>query len=460
MRVQRANGFRGVATAVVVAICCAPGSAQTAITPPPNKYSPAEDVQLGREAAAQVEQQMPIMHDDFVTSYVQTIGRRLVAAIPPALQHSEFTYTFEVVNVKEINAFALPGGPMFVNRGMLEAAHDEGEVAGVMAHELSHVILRHGTAQQSKASKYAIGEVAGAVLGAIIGGGLGQVVSQGTQLGIGTAFLRFSRDYEKQADLEGTHLMAQAGYDPRDMANVFKTIEEQGGPGGPQWLSDHPNPGNRYDYILQEARLLRTDNPVRDTAMFDRVRTHLGTLAPALTTEEAARRTQTARGNVPATSGRVEAPSSDVRSFTEGGGLFKVDVPANWHEARGDNSVTFSPPGTYSAGAFTYGIQFGVARTDTRDLEVASNELIASLARGNPNLGRAARYQPTEIDGRRALYTVLSNETDRRSETIAVYTTLRPDGAIFFGIAVAPSDVFADYQPAFRRVVDSIRFSS
>src|SRR5204863_8469650 len=105
---------------------------------------------------------------------------------------------------------ALPGGPMFVNRGMIEAAHTEGEVAGVMAHELSHVALRHGTAQASKATKYEVGQIAGAVLGAIIGGRLGSVVAQGTRFGLGTAFLRFGREYEREADLEGAQIMAQA----------------------------------------------------------------------------------------------------------------------------------------------------------------------------------------------------------------------------------------------------------
>ena len=113
--------------------------AQTRITPPKNKYSPNDDVKLGRDASAQVEQQLPILRDDAVTSYVSDIGQRLVDAIPPDLQHPEFRYTFKVVNVKEINAFALPGGPMYVNRGMIEAAKTEGEVAGVVAHEVSHV---------------------------------------------------------------------------------------------------------------------------------------------------------------------------------------------------------------------------------------------------------------------------------------------------------------------------------
>src|SRR4029079_9358541 len=140
-------------------------------------------------------------------------------------------------------------------------AKSEGEAAGVMAHELSHVVLRHGTAQASKATKYEVGQLAGAVLGAIIGGNIGSVVAQGTQFGLGAAFMRFGREFERQADIEGSHLMAAAGYDPRDMANMFKTIEKQGGSSGPEWLSDHPNPGNRSDYIGKEAALLRVSNP-------------------------------------------------------------------------------------------------------------------------------------------------------------------------------------------------------
>src|SRR5882724_922264 len=268
---------RGVASiAIVLATVLA--TAQTRITPPDNNYSPAQDVELGREAAAQARQQLPILRDDNVSSYVDDVGRRLVAAIPPELQHPEFRYTFEPVNVREINAFALPGGPMFVNRGMIEAAHTEGEVAGVMAHELSHVLLRHGTAQASKATKYQAGQVAGAVLGAIIGGGWGRVISQGTQFGLGTAFLRFSREYERQADIEGAQIMARAGYDPIDMANMFKTIQKQGGPGGPQWLSDHPNPGNRVDYITKEAAMLRVSNPISNAQGFERIKSHLRSL--------------------------------------------------------------------------------------------------------------------------------------------------------------------------------------
>src|SRR5262247_4177574 len=298
MKVRRTS--RRSYAALIVLLSSTLVTAQTRVVPPDNKYPVSDDVQLGREAAGEARQQLPVMRDDLVSSYVETVGRRLVAAIPPELQHQEFHYTFEVVNVREINAFALPGGPMFVNRGMIEAANTEGEVAGVMAHELSHVVLRHGTAQASKATKYEVGQVAGAILGAIVGGGWGQIISQGTQFGLGAAFMRFSREFERQADIEGSHIMARAGYDPRDMANMFKTIEKQSGPGGPQWLSDHPNPGNRSEYITREAQLLRVDNPIRDTRTFDQVKAHLRQLAPAPTTEQATKN----RGRTTSTSGR------------------------------------------------------------------------------------------------------------------------------------------------------------
>src|SRR5262249_47295074 len=161
-----------------------------------------------------------------------------------------------------------------------------GEVAGVMAHELSHVALRHGTAQETKATPYAVGEIAGAIAGAIIGGRTGTAIAKGTQFGIGTYFMKFSREYEQQADILGSHIMAAAGYDPRDMANVFKTIEQEGGAGGPQWLSDHPNPGNRYEYINHEAELLHVVNAQHDTQAFEQQQAYLRTLPKAPSSEE------------------------------------------------------------------------------------------------------------------------------------------------------------------------------
>lgn len=266
--------------------------AQTQIRPPDNKFSPQEDVEEGQKAAAEVEKQLPILPDDAVTSYVQDVGARLVGAIPPELEHAEFHYTFKVVDVKDINAFALPGGPMYVHRGIIEAAKTEGELAGVMAHEMSHVALRHGTAQATKATKFGFGQLIGAVAGAVIGGGVGEAITYATSFGMNTAFLRFSREYEKQADILGVQIMARSGYDPRDLAHMFETIEKEGSGRPPQWLSDHPNPGNRVGYINEEASHLTIEHPIGASAAFANVQEHLKTLPPAPTMEEIAKRNQ------------------------------------------------------------------------------------------------------------------------------------------------------------------------
>jgi Peptidase family M48 len=457
------------AVIIGVVLSVAALGAQTVITPPDNKYTPAQDVELGHQAAAEAEQQLPMLRDEMVTSWVASVGRRIVDAIPEELRHSEFRYTFQVVNVREINAFALPGGPMYFNRGMIQAAHTEGEVAGVLAHELSHVALRHGTAQATKATKYEIGTLLGAIVGSIIGGNVGSAVAQGTQFGLGTAFLRFSREFERDADLLGSQIMARAGYDPLEMASMFKTIEKQGGSGGPQWMSDHPNPGDRYAYITREAQTLQVMDVVRDTRAFIQAQAQLRRMAPAPTTEEATRNAPGRRGSAPTSEGRrgspsgaIESPSPSYTSYTEGD-LFRVSVPSNWRELPGSNAVTFAPDGAYGntgeqGSSFTHGMEIGVARNETHDLRTSTDELISGFARSNPNLSRPSSYVRTTIGGRQGLRTVLSNGSNAtgQPERIAVFTMLLSDGGLFYALGVAPSDRFPEYDGAFRRVIGSI----
>jgi predicted Zn-dependent protease len=236
---------------------------QTRISMPKNSYKIQDDVRLGQQAAAEVERQMPILNDAEATRYIQQVGQRLVNAIPQQFQQPAFNYRFQIVNARDINAFALPGGPMYVNRGMIEAARSEGEMAGVMAHEIAHIALRHGTSQATKQRNplNQIGTIGLILGGAILGG------EQGAQLGALGAqawMTSYSRDYEEKADILGAQIMANAGYDPRDLANMFRTIEQQsGGARGPEFLSSHPNPANRYETINREAQLLRVNNPVQ-----------------------------------------------------------------------------------------------------------------------------------------------------------------------------------------------------
>jgi hypothetical protein len=464
VRVRSKAGVVGVAAA----LCVATAVAQTPVVAPANKYSPEDDVKLGREAEQQVEKQLPVMHDGEVNDYLASVGRRLAENIPSEFRHPEFSYSFAGVNLREINAFALPGGPMFVYRGMIERARNEGEVAGVMAHELSHVALRHGTAQQTKETPYAVGSMAGQILGAIVGGGWGQVISQGSQFGFGAAFLRYSRDYEKQADILGSHIMASAGYDPRDMANVFKTIEQQGGPGGPQWLSDHPNPGNRYEYINREAELLDVSGAEHDTRRFDQVEAHLRTLPPAPSMEEVAKDRKAARDttvpDAPPKVGDVPRPDSRTTAYNEGN-LFRVSVPANWREVPSSNSVTFAPEGASGIisghSVFTHGVEIGIGRNETHDLQTATTELLDSLRRSNPRLTAEQGFQRAVVGGRPGLRARASNvsEVTGGQETIDVYTTQLTDGSLFYVLGVAPREDFNVYSSAFSAVVRSIQFA-
>jgi Zn-dependent protease with chaperone function len=456
--------MRGLAAAA--ALAALPLAAQTRITPPDNKYAIEEDVKLGREAAQQARGQYPLMGDEVVSRYVETLGKRLVAAIPAPLQHTEFAYTFETVNVRDINAFALPGGPMFVNRGMIEAAHAEGEVAGVMAHEISHVVLRHGTAQASKASKFQIGAVAGAVLGAVLGGRVGNVVAEGARFGLGAAFMRYGREYEKQADLQGAQIMADAGYDPRDMANMFKTIEKQGGANGPEWLSDHPNPGNRSDYITQEAASLRVVNPRTDAGDFTRVSDHLKSLPPAPTSAEAAKARKgpaTSREPDRAPSGRVDPPSSRFVEYVDAQ-LARLSVPSNWVTRRNGDTVTFTPEGgsgVYKGQpVFSHGVELGTTAAQAADLPRATDAFVAGLSQANPRLQRTGLPRNTSLDGRPAVSTTFDNVSDAtgRQESIGLVTARLGENLLFYLIAVAPREEFNRYDPVFEQITTSIRF--
>ena len=467
------NLSRATAVGVISLLVSATAlSSQTVITEPKNKYTPAEDVQLGRQAAQEVERQLPMLNDANVDSFIQSLGQRLVQAIPKQFDHPEFRYSFDVVNVREINAFALPGGPMYVNRGMIAQARTQGEVASVIAHEISHVALRHGTAQATKATKYEVGTMLGAVLGSIIGGKTGSVVSGVTEFGLGTAFLRFGREFERQADILGSHIMAEAGFDPREMASMFQTIQKQGGSGGPEFLSSHPDPGNRAAAITKEASMLQVRNPVRDTGEFRSIQTQLRQLPAAPTTEQATRAgagRNTGRSTSPSVGGtldprRVSAPSSTYTTYSEGD-LFRISVPSNWREMPANDSVTFAPDGAFGdaegQGVVTHGMVVGVARADNRDLRTATEGFVASLAQGNPNMSRPAAYQRANSAGRQWLRTTATNRSPGTSqnERLAIYTTQLADGNLFYAIGVSPDDEFADYDATFRRVIGTIQFA-
>ena len=455
----------------IAAVCVLLGGsalAQTEIKVPKNKYTPQQDVELGLKAAAEVRKQYPIIQDRYINNYLTTVGNRLLDASPQELSHKEFRYSFTPVNVKEINAFALPGGPMFVNRGMIEAAQEEGEVAGVMAHELAHVLLRHGTANATKAQNpwLQIGSIAGAIGGAVVGGTLGSVIATGTDFGLGTLMLRYSRDFEKQADLLGSQIMARAGYDPRDLARMFETIERQSGGGGPQWLSSHPNPGNRTAYINQEASMLRIA-PTRQTGDFEEVQDRFASQPPAKSMAEVERKTPSADTPEVGSAGRpgrpVPAPSTRYRTVT-GGNVFQASVPDNWTTLSSKSAIKVVPDNGYGdmngQTVFTHGVEFGVTPSGSRDLREATRVFLNSISQNNPDIRMSGTEQNTRISGRTALHVPLVNPSPLGGqERLTLTTVFLSEGSLFYFLTVVPERDASGYSTAFRKVFESIRLT-
>ena len=467
----------------MLTVAVSAASAQTAITPDKNKYTPAQDVQIGQEAAQEVRRELPLLNDERVDDYVERIGARLVRGIPQQFQHDQFRYSFEVVNQKEINAFALPGGPMFLHRGIIEAAKSEGEVAGVMAHEIAHVALRHGTAQATKGQKFQIGAIAGQVLGAIVGGAAGSVIAQGSQFGLGAYFLKYGREYEREADLLGAQIMAGAGYDPRRMADMFQTIAQQSrGSGGPEWLSSHPNPGNREQAILKEAASLRIEGTAPSQAEFQNVQARLREMSPAYTAEQIARAKQNgqrlpgvnSRGDnrdnrdLPqrASSGRVDPPSGQYQRVTVGNFL-RLQVPNNWRRINSNESVTFAPEGGFYQGqnggtGFSHGLQIGVIPNEEHSHQEATEELIEGLMRSNPQIRQQSNgFIRENVGGRTALTTTLRNvsEVSGGAELVTVSTVPLRDGSLLYLVAVVPQQEADAYSAAFRRMKQTVELN-
>ena len=315
------------------------------IKPGFNLFSKQQDVQLGQQAAAEVRKQYQVVPNQELQDYVRRVGERLAAT--PDARESGFPFTFTLVNDKSINAFALPGGPTFVHTGLILAADNEAQVAGVLAHEISHVILRHGTNQASKAN---LVQIPAMLAGAVTGSNL---LAQLTNLGAAGLLLKFSRTDESQADAMGTRIMNEAGYNPIEMARFFEKLQAQGSSRAPEFLSDHPNPGNRVTAVQDEIRALPQRQYGTSVGDFQRVKSLVGELP------------QMQRGQNPLRGGAAapspgSRPSSGFKQLR--GREFALSYPDNW-EVFGDNdsaTVTIAPregivQGSNGNGAIGYG---------------------------------------------------------------------------------------------------------
>jgi predicted Zn-dependent protease len=264
--------FAGLATIAV--------AAEFNLRPGFNLFTVDQDLEVGKEDAAQVDKQLPILNDATATRYVNELGKRLSGFAPD--NKPQYAWQFKVVNSPDINAFALPGGFIYVNRATIESAEDEAQLAGVIAHEEGHVVLRHGTHQ---ASETMLVQAPLAILGGFFGQS-GSFMSTLAQYGIGfgvqSIMLHNSRSMEAQADSVGTYILYQAGYDPHAMAQFFEIIEKKYPQRTIQFFSDHPNPGNRIKAVDEEIPTLGPPkNWISDSPRFHTVKNHVSSLPPA-----------------------------------------------------------------------------------------------------------------------------------------------------------------------------------
>ena len=485
IRTKRVRLSAAAAIAIIVGLTASSSLAQTAVKPGYNIFSAQQDIEIGRQSAVEAERQLPILRDSSIEGYVDRIGRRLAAVAPGP----KFPYSFKVVNASDVNAFALPGGPTYVTRGLIESVQGEAELAGVMAHEIAHVALRHGT---NNATKAYLAQAGIGILGGLLGGGsgaTGQIIQAVGGLGLNALFLKFSRTAETQADIVGTQILARAGYDPLAMASMFAMLRAQQGrePGKvAQFFSDHPSPSNREARVRQEAGLMgsvRTSSPVGNIAG---VQSDLRRMPRARSMGELARSGSGAAsgaGSQPS-QGAISQPSSRMRTFRQRDGFFEIQYPDNWRvaEARDGYAVTILPEGgavRASSGeqALVYGVvinhyepfegSVGGVYSDRREpvtgtghLEQATNDLVNQLVQSNRHLSlvRNSTRRQT-IDGARALSVVLggTSPVTRAEERVTVFTRELPDGHVIYSLFIAPNRDYTALADTFQRMVSTLR---
>jgi hypothetical protein len=489
--------------AVLVALALMSGvaNAQTNIQPGWNLFSPQDDVQIGQQSAVQAEQQLPILNDNQVQSYVNRIGQKLAANAGGP----QFQYQFKVVNASDINAFALPGGFIYINRGVLDQARNEGELAGVMAHEISHVALRHGTHQASKAYAAQAGlSILGGILGGKVGGGAAQVINAVGGLGLNALFLKYSRDIESQADVRGSQILTASGYAPQDMINFFHTLESVDPSKKTNWMADHPAPPDRIARIQKEAQLLHvTANPTTNVAELNQIKADMSRYGKAPTSAQIAQgvtssgTTNTNNGRTRSTSQtasgssvpniQVAAPSSTMRSYTAPSGVYKISYPSNWSVYQeGSTGVTIAPQGgvgdiggrtevvygaminhydPFGSSGMTSSLRTNGSNSPymgTVTLETATSDLLGQIRQQSPYLNTINNStQRFNVSGGRALATSLRG-TDPNTginERVNVITRQLEDGHLIYMLFVTPEQDASRYGPLLQAMVSSLQVS-
>ena len=435
---------------------------RTKLKPGMNAFTPQQDIAMGAKFAAEAEKQYPLCNDPKVDAYLTKLGMRLVDHLNTF--GVSYPWEFHCVNDKAINAFALPGGFVFVNRGAIEAADYEAELAAVMAHELSHVALRHGTNEATKAQYAQLGSGIAGIAGAIFGGLAGAAVSGAGEFVAGTTLLKYSRGAETQADVMGTQVLYDSGFDPRAMVAFFEKLNSAKAP--PEFFSDHPNPENRIERVSEEIRRLGGAPPdsEKDSPEFEAIKREVMALPVAAKTQAAS----AASAGIPK-AGTVKVLPPSKNYVTLDVGLATLKYPDNWKKYGKGSNVTLAPDGgIVDTGRrqpeLAYGVMVNLAKmegsppTDQDALQAATQKLITSMEEENADLRITRAPRPVTLNGEPALSTYMTNDSPNGGqETDWLITVIRPEGLVYF-VCVAPREDYHDFSGAYTSVLDSLRF--
>lgn len=442
---------------------------QTQVNVQKTSLSRDQEMQLGKQFAGQVEREMEVVHNPEIEKWLNQIGQNL-AKTPQA---NAYPYYFKLVNDDSINAFALPGGPMYVHTGLLKAADSEGEVAGVLAHEMSHVALRHSAAQISKQQTYGtLFQIVGLAAGTLTAdqngqcGMVCQITQAGTSLGQNSVLMKFSRGYERDADLNGARMMAAAGYDPIQLPQFFEKLEnKQGTASEPKglalWLASHPATGSRIKYVSQDIQFYPQRTYKANTGDFARIKKVVATVPPP--------KPQPGKLIQPKenASGRTNLPQG-MKDYPANG--FSIAYPSTWQagQAEPGGSLYMVPQGGVNKGQnggvelingamIDYFVpQAGATGTS---LDASTKEFLDGLQKGDPNL-KADKPQRVQIGSKTALKTRLTTKVSVQQDpdqVVYLYTVARPSGLWYTALAGQKSKM-SDLDPIFTQMASTIQF--
>jgi hypothetical protein len=444
-----------------------------------NLFAPQQEIEIGRRSATAVEKRLPLLSDAGANEYINSLGQKLIA------RDASYPYSFKIANVSDVNALAFPGGPIYITRGAIEAARNEGELAGALAHEIAHVALRHGASQASRAY------LAQAGLGAM--GGLGvesavtKIIGAIGGFGFNTVFLKHSREAEAEAEALGAQILTRAGYDPREMTAFFRALrrgERAEASKLQTFLDDHPeNQVEQAPKQTQASQIAATD--------FRRIQTSIAELPVAYEAMPGARRSPIAIEEAPNRASqniKVERPSSHLRDYWRPGGFwFQVSYPENWlaYPSGDDLGVTFIPSGGVVETSGPRRLVCGVVINRYRRigdnslwtglqqrsfryiggrgaLVEAANDLLDSALQNNPHLNftrGSDRRGPS--DGAQAVTFTLVGPSPLtgRDERAQIYARELDDGDIIYAIFVAPDDEYADFRLTFERMLRGLKIN-